>query len=287
MISGTQYERIARRLVDESRKGRITTCAFTAAVPTIAAQLKRDAGSGLLKLWGRSRNFDEYAQDIIVHPKILTVIGALAQEKIRDGQSYHAGLIHTYGYLFSWLQTPFGYKRKRWLNHTIEEGLGLPRRTLTAEPRQGTLLQNVTWCLGQIALHDCRQWKRASAENSDIAEVLRDYAFAALKSSRITEDVTVTDAGGKRRISLRTDMVELQANRRGSAPQSLVVYSVKDPRLGGVRLISTFTTEAAHIHELCQLHALGRQQPIRPRYNCYIEGFPNGTLLGHRRLTQN
>ncbi len=284
VISGSELERIARKLVADSGKGRIAPRAFREAAPTIAEQIVRDADSPLLQLWGKSRNFDEFARDVIVHPKLLTVIGALANVKIRDGRAYHAGLIHTYGYLFSWLPTPYGFKRERWLNHAIEDGLGIPRRTIVAEPRAGTLLQNLSWCLAHIALNDCPAWKRIRTTPNDVPAALRDLSFDGLKTRRITERVNLTDAGGRRKIELCTDLVALHAKPNRQADLTLIVYSAKDAQQGGRKLVSAFTTETANIRALCHSQAMGRNKPIRPRYNCYIEGFPSEPILGIRSL---
>ena len=63
--------------------------------------------SPLLALWGRSVNADENTGETIVHPAILAAIGALAGVPMR-GRFVQAGLQHTYGYLFSLIDTPYG-----------------------------------------------------------------------------------------------------------------------------------------------------------------------------------
>src|SRR5205823_4357190 len=106
------------------------------------------------RLWGTSINYDELAKAIIVHPAILRAldksfvshapmevqnIDAQAPESVATARLLgvapthdpaghplaHAGMEHTYGYLFSVLKTSFGYKRARWVSGESERGFGL------------------------------------------------------------------------------------------------------------------------------------------------------------------
>ncbi|MBM82205.1 MAG: hypothetical protein CMJ78_16685 [Planctomycetaceae bacterium] len=63
------------------------------------------------------------------------------------GDVIHAGLQHTYGYLLSTIETPFGFKRDRWVDDTISASLGLRSSALRPWTKQ-SLLMNVT-CLGE------------------------------------------------------------------------------------------------------------------------------------------
>src|SRR5262249_2770464 len=94
-------------------------------------------------------NVDEYAGQTIVHPEILRAIGELAGVRMRS-PVVHAGLQHTYGYLFSLIETPYGAKRDRWVTTDLETGFGLELSLLGEKPHDGTLLANLTWFLGRI-----------------------------------------------------------------------------------------------------------------------------------------
>ena len=92
----------------------------------------------------------------IVDPKILTLIGRLAKFPIRDQQHgqqrYHAGLIHTFGYLFSNLKTRFGYKRDRWVDGKLDASFGWPQGTLLGTHGDGNLFANVSFLFSKIVL---------------------------------------------------------------------------------------------------------------------------------------
>jgi len=93
---------------------------------TLATQMEADAKRrGPLSFWGRSSNTDEVTQSQIVDPAIIALIGRLAQKKLSP-VTPHAGLQHTYGYLFSEIETPYGMKRDRWTETTLENALDIP-----------------------------------------------------------------------------------------------------------------------------------------------------------------
>src|SRR6185312_10106073 len=102
----------ARAMIEAATRSRSAVKVLQKHCPHIYRQLVRlRECRGLLSLWGRSRNVDEFVEQAIVHPAILRVIGQLTGVPMR-GRIVHAGLEHTYGYLFSLIETPFGYKRE-------------------------------------------------------------------------------------------------------------------------------------------------------------------------------
>ena len=140
MTTFQRLDRVSRELQSLAADPESLSRTFGRRVPRIARQLEVDAGrSRCLAAWGTSANFDENARDTIVEPAILDEIGRRSGVAIRDGEVCHAGLLHTYGYLFSTLETPYGFKRERWLQSTIERGLQFETGTLRAIPAAGTL----------------------------------------------------------------------------------------------------------------------------------------------------
>ena len=77
--------------------------------------------TSLYLLWGKSWNFDEHAGQQIVDPYILDLLSEQLQYVVGT-DLVHAGIIHTYGYLFSQLETPYGLKRVRWTNRKLDWG---------------------------------------------------------------------------------------------------------------------------------------------------------------------
>ena len=282
MATGEIYEQAAREMLEAARANEPLTPVLEAHCPWIAAQLRKAAQSpGLVGLWGRSLNVDENANAIIVEPPILEAIGELAKRPLR-GKIVHAGLEHTYGYLFSLIDTPYGKKRDRWIEPGLDEGFGFEVPTLRDVPGAGTLLLNLTFCLGQIAFRDQAEILERLWQDSvgAAAPSVRDYPFDELSIRRLVEEVVLPD--GRRRgtrIELRTDLVDLPHATDG---ESLLVYSVwNGPRLGS-QLISAFPAAKDSLGELTSEDNLGDGVDIRTRYNAYVEGLTGRCLTGRR-----
>ena len=86
-------------------------------------------GPTLIRNWNYDLNASgEFAKAAIVNPLILQMIERTANFPVildpREPRIVHAGFEHTYGYIFSTLKTPYGYKRARWVRNEIETGFG-------------------------------------------------------------------------------------------------------------------------------------------------------------------
>lgn len=270
----TDFRRITNRILATAKHGRIGIRAFEAHLPGIAKQIRQDGRSSWLDNWGHSLNVDEHEAAPIVDPKLLNVIGRLAQHPIRDGRSYHAGLIHTYGYLLSNLKTRFGYKRQRWLDGLIEQSLQLERGVLSTDPPQGTLLQNVTYLISQIA-SDAKPIN--SAPETIPASLLR----LNLASFRITRIVEKVQLGRSRSLlKVQTDIVHF---RSGCPLESFLVYSIEQRRKR--QLITCFPMRKQHVQQLVS-DAERNDTPIRPRFNLAVPDFPKSGIMGKRTVEQ-
>lgn len=131
-------------------------------IPGFLDQLQSDAQSrGLLNLWGLSRNIDQSyfvkgLQTRTIPVNLLAYFKSILNVQYDSDFIYgNAALNHTYGYLFSILQTPYGYKRARYVSGQNEAGFGLPAGTFNGQaPTKGTLLSNYTYFIGSIAFRD-------------------------------------------------------------------------------------------------------------------------------------
>ncbi len=286
MAAGEIYEQTARLVLEASEQGKPLRSLFKTHCPWIETQLRRAAKCpGLLGLWGRSLNYDEHAKAIIVEPPILRIIGELAGVALR-GRIVHAGLEHTYGYLFSLIETPFGKKRERWLLPDLDQGFGFDVPTLRDQPQAGTLLLNLTYCLARIAFRDQPGLlNHMLAEETAIAPWLWEFAFDKLAIRRVVEQVTIP-AGRRQgtRIELHTDLVSLPHGP--SNESTLLVYSVVNgPRLGP-QLITAFLIAKEPVREITSPDNQGEEVEVRARYNAYVEGLTGRTLIGRRFLVQ-
>ncbi|MGW9022002.1 amino acid deaminase [Leucobacter chromiiresistens] len=108
-----------------------------------------DAAAGRLALWGASTLIDEHTGvasfDRQTFDALHEAAGVAAEFPVGN-----AGLIHVYGYWFSEVPTPFGFKRDRWQQGDLARALGRPAdafhlsRGADAEGPGSTPLQRVT-----------------------------------------------------------------------------------------------------------------------------------------------
>ncbi len=259
----------ARLLSAEADAGRDLGTVLAARTPGLLRQLDADAANpALLALWGESINYDELANGEIVRPETLALIAARLGAAGPRGRIIHAGLEHTYGYLFSLLPTKFGFKRARWVRPDIEQGLGLPRGSAGPAPSEGTLLSNITCLAGGIALRDDPA-ARALLERAaaSCSPAVKKYAFAGVKRSRLTEQVQLA---GSRKVVLRTDFVPFSGEFGGNT--HLLVYSVYDSALRRAYLVTAFPVNSGFVQSATAAGGLGADKPVQTRYNAYVEG---------------
>lgn len=253
---------------------------FADSIPGILKQLDRDrSNTGALKLWGESLNYDELAKAIIVDDGILSFLSTRLGVALPDGRIVHAGMEHTYGYLFSVLPTKFGFKRARWVRPDIEVGLGLPKGSLGPLPAEGTLLANVSCLAGGIALRD--DHAAAALLNSArpfCPAAMPGFSSGGFRRTRLTEEVSLP---GGRKVSLRTDFVRFRKMSGGNT--HLLVYSVHDSAPGRAFLITAFPVNESFVEKALDPLYLGEGKPVKTRYNAWVEGF-TGERMGKRSV---
>ncbi len=279
---------IARALSQEAQSRPLHPSDLKQAAPALYPQIERDGKLGTLKgLWGTSINYDELAKGIIIDPAILKMLAETFRVKLTDAMLAdhlsHAGMEHTYGYLFSTLKTAFGYKRARWVHGDTERGFGFPVGTLgpqAPEVSGGTLFVNATWFMGHIAFREePANLQILKRHENDVAKVLRDFDFTSLKPIRLEE--TIPSKG----VVLRTDLVPFKVtsgDANSTVNSSLLVYSVV---VGGkARLITGFPVTQTFVDNTLNKDGLGDNKPITTRYNAYIDGVTGNTFTGTRRV---
>jgi hypothetical protein len=276
-IADRELQEAARAMIHAAQSGRPALPVLRTRCPHVARQIVQDRKHRpLLALWGRSVNVDENTGEIIVHPAILEAIGELAGLPMH-GRFVHAGLQHTYGYLFSLIDTPYGRKRDRWLSTSLEEGFGLEPSLLGDRPARGTLLANLTGFLGRIVHRGAvRSVRLLQAHARAIAPQIMAYDYDSLRVSRIVEET------GK--IALLTDLVPYpQRPQSADAESALLIYSVKRTTRP-LRLITAFPVKSEYVRELQASARDGGEVDIRLRYNAYVPGLYGKTVRGRRHL---
>ncbi|AKV00243.1 hypothetical protein AKJ09_06906 [Labilithrix luteola] len=257
-------------------------------------------------LWGRSGNYDASQLDLpsprpTVDEAVLDAINARAGMPgarhgnfgpIHDAVTF-AGVEHTYGYVFSLLPTPFGFKRARWVRDDLEAGFGLSRGTLGPLPKDGSLFANVTYFAGKIAFRtpdDARELAAVGAGARGVSTELRAFDFARLAPVRVEETLHIPLANGaSRTVVLRTDFVPFVA--RTAAPDgntNLLVYSARDSADQRARLVTVFPVGTAMRTKALDPARTGSGQPIATQYNAFIEGITGAAapLTGERRILE-
>ena len=272
---------IARNLIRASESHYPVSPVLEREAPGLFKQLQRDASSPEMKsLWGVSINYDELAHGTVVHPAILVSLSEQSRAPLLKAPYAHAGIEHIYGYLFSVLRTPYGYKRARWVHGDIPQGLGLPPGIIQPDLAQGTLLTNVTYLIGRIAFrHEVGALQVLKSLEPKVAPPLRNFNFQGLEIKRLEES-----AGP---VVLRTDFVKFPVINAGRPNTHLLIYSTFDKRENRARLITTFPVTEAFVTNALNPEGLGEDKPIITRYNAFVEGITGKTWKGLRRLAKD
>lgn len=99
---------------------------------TVLKQVRADALADRFALWGQSTVIDEHTRVASFARPLFDALHAAAgiQATFPIG---NAGLIHVYGYWFSEVFTPFGYKFDRWRDGSLAHALDLPTHAFWIE----------------------------------------------------------------------------------------------------------------------------------------------------------
>jgi hypothetical protein len=260
-------------------------------LPGFLKQIEADARRPeLLSLWGLSRNIDEshlIDRQKTVPPSLLEFFNSIL--KVPFDASYeigHAGLTHTYGYLFSTLETPYGFKRARYVRGEIEAGFGLPAGLLGGRHPEGSLLLNLTLLAGPVAfrsdpdaLRVLAALLRKTARRAPPS--LLNFDFSRLRPKTLVESVRLDSSGaGEKLLEFRTDLVPFLATATaaasGGGPKggnvALLIHSIRITRGGKSdhRLITVFPVGAAFGDSLFDPKTLGDAVSIKLRYNAML-----------------
>lgn len=261
-------------LLTSATGGRIGLRAFQAELPELSQQMIRDRGCTCLEQWAESLNYDDKAKARITDRKILNAIGRLVHYPIRRGTAYHAGLMHTYGYMLSRLETPYGLKHERWTSGTLEKGLKLPAGILLDLGGQSSLLQNVTFLFCTLT--------GVSLESSPASHIhtdLQNHDFTAVPNPTVIRE-KVEIQGGER-FELNSHICHFSAPNENAA---LLIYSTRKNDQPS-KLVTGFPISQDSLGELLDEENMGFARSLRLRYNAHIEGFP-AEAFGSREIIQ-
>lgn len=241
--------------------------------PHLSKQIVKDSHDPYLPMfWGESKNFDSNAKKIIVDENIIEELQNLFNIK-NDNKIVHAGIIHTYGYLFSTINTPYGYKRKRWITPTLNKGLGLKSKAFSPETNEGGLFSNITYFGAMVAFKN----KTELSLLKNVSNEVFTFNYSKLKIDRLEEI--------SNEHTLVTTLVKFP-NHTGDENDYLLVYSVIDKKLNKELLITAFPVDEESYKKITATELLGNSQKISLRYNAHLANFGD-SQMGIRKLTKN
>ncbi len=239
--------------------------------PALFNQILKDAKDPYLAMfWGQSLNFDSGAKKKIVEDKIIADLQALFNIK-NDNKIVHAGIMHTYGYLFSTIDTPYGYKRKRWIAPTLNMAFGMEGNSFSPETIEGGLLSNVTYFSGMLAFKN----KTELSLLKNVSNEVFTYNYSQLSVDRVEEEL--------KDYTLVTTLVRFPVKIMVEENDYLLIYSTIHRASNKELLVTAFPINAESYEKIIAKSGMGPNQKITLRYNAYLEGIGNN-LTGTRKL---
>lgn len=244
---------------------------------SLEKDLKTDSSEKALKdAWGEAINYDEYAKGIIVEPAILNPLTqrfqVAAPRLVAESRTaLHAGLQHSYAYLFSNLKTPFGYKRARWVKNDIEAGFGFAKRTISANPKSGSLFRNVTALAMKLSGQTVPASKAPISQSILALDVkkLKRFVLRETIETEVAPNSSEKPAAAKGFI-ISTYLIEFPRKSSDRKNTHLLVYTLApNGNLAQQKLITAFPVESSFKDQIADATKLGDHQPIQLRYNAF------------------
>jgi hypothetical protein len=250
--------------------------------PHLLSQIQNDSrDSLLLNFWGESLNFDSGAQKKIINDQIISDLQAQFGIK-NDNRVVHAGITHTYGYLFSVLETPYGFKRKRWIDSSLNYAFSLVGKSLSPETKEGGLLSNITFFVGKLAFKNKKDQDALLLLKNVSREVL-NFDYSKVTKLVLEEQIKGADS---QNVILRTTLIHLPIKQDREENDYLLIYSIFSSNSNKEKLVTAFPIKEEAFKKITSPMMLGASQPIVLRYNAYVNNFTDKSFLGVRKLLQ-
>lgn len=234
--------------------------------PALLNQIENDSKDPyLLMFWGQSSNEDASNNKTIVDEKVLNQINKKFNYH-QNNKVSHAGIIHSYGYMFSRLMTPYGYKRKRWLDRTLNYAFSFTDESLSPQTKSGSLLSNITYFIGMISLTN----KTKLELLKNVSTEVRRFNYESLHVSTLTEKVD--------HMTIKTFFVHFPKILPNDENRYLLIYTLEDSRLKNEQLITAFPVNEGMVKAAQKTSELGLNKKVTLRYNAFYEAFPLNVL---------
>lgn len=218
--------------------------------------------------WTDCTIFDELAKAEILEEKAMKGLGIRRQ--VTGGVAHApAGVMHTYGYLFSQLRTAYGLKGKRWIESRLDERLGLPAGTFSPLAPEGEFASNLTAVLLKLI-----------GAPAKVAHA-RDLVPAEKSIGRVEQRVTWKTPEGKTvKAVVSTHLVPLlPLPGFESSDNFLLVYEVL--RDGRHRFTTAFPVGKDFADGVMATKP-GKEPVFKPRFNLFVD--PSWTVAEQENL---
>jgi hypothetical protein len=192
----------AAKLLERGRTARDLDAIF----PGFSKRLNEGHDPLLLSLWGRSSIIDASSNLQILPDLVLDRLGISSRRNATGERHVHAGLMHSYGYLFSIIDTPYGRKGKRWIESRIDERLGIGAGRFAPVPQKGEFLANLTWTLLTVT----NRWEEQPFETRKRILALAANDLTQTTPERASEVIVEKTAIGGEEVRVYTAFVPLK-----------------------------------------------------------------------------
>lgn len=247
--------------------------------PHLYQQIEKDSkDSHLLGLWGKSLNFDSGAKKQIIVDSIISDLHHQFNTET-DNKIVHAGITHTYGYLFSVLNTPYGYKRKRWIEPALNYAFALSGNSLSPESMEGGLLSNVTYFAGMIAFKE-ESAREALKGLTNVSNEVLNFDYNKLNTDTVEEEITSNSSGDV----VRTTLVKFPFKSEEEENDYWLIYTIQNLKSHKEVLITAFPIKKDAYKKIIDQESLGPNRSVIVRYNAYLEGQMDQNLTGTKKL---
>lgn len=245
------FARLHARLMDKD-----TAKQLEVELPGLKRNLKI-ATNASSRYWTDCMIFDELAKADILPEKALKGLGI--RREVTGGVAHApAGVMHTYGYLFSQLQTAYGLKGKRWIESRIDERLGLPAGSFSPVATEGEFTSNLTSALLQVI------GDKSPVEHAQM------HTPNAKTLGRVEQRVTWRTSGGKTvKASVFTYLVRLTPlPDYTTTDEYLLIYAVL--RDGRMRFTTAFPVGQGFADGVMGTKP-DNAPGFNPRFNLYVD----------------
>lgn len=203
--------------------------------------------------WGNSKTTEN--NKYIINEKVRSDLFNIFQQQHTD-QYGNAGLMHIYGYLFSTLETPYGYKRERWLIKELNQLFNFQHNQLSIKTDRGTLLANVTYFAGQLAFDETQDLELIK----NVADEIKSIDYKKLMKLVVIEE--------NKNFKFKTIIISLGNN--SSKNTHLLIYSYYDKLLGKDQLVTMYPINNETFNSYRILNSANNVN-FKMRHNLYLD----------------